>query len=248
MFWAQSKRRFERDCKEADRAQQYFEKMDADINVTKADVEKVRGRLRMPPRARHRALPAPRLPFLRSHKKAQGGSSLDGFSKMVSGELGRWVLPRWRGLAASKASSKGTHTGCRLPPPSRAGCVSGPPGPLQPCDVVAEGRTERLCLRWRQRLSSLEAPSLFIKAIDTARPLSLEQRLAFTQAGAGRWGFRSFLLPVGRAMCFYRLLLLLPDQLEMTLIEKRHELEFTQFCQILRFKMWYLARHSGTHP
>lgn len=38
----QSKRRFERDCKEADRAQQYFEKMDADINVTKADVEKVR--------------------------------------------------------------------------------------------------------------------------------------------------------------------------------------------------------------
>src|SRR4029434_1739093 len=37
----QSKRRFERDCKEADRAQHYFEKMDADINVTKADVEKV---------------------------------------------------------------------------------------------------------------------------------------------------------------------------------------------------------------
>ncbi|XP_036972768.1 formin-binding protein 1 isoform X2 [Acanthopagrus latus] len=34
------KRKFERDCKEADRAQQYFEKMDADINVTKADVEK----------------------------------------------------------------------------------------------------------------------------------------------------------------------------------------------------------------
>lgn len=39
---AQCKRKFERDCKEADRAQQYFEKMDADINVTKADVEKVR--------------------------------------------------------------------------------------------------------------------------------------------------------------------------------------------------------------
>ncbi|XP_029024357.1 formin-binding protein 1 isoform X20 [Betta splendens] len=36
------KRKFERDCKEADRAQQYFEKMDADINVTKADVEKAR--------------------------------------------------------------------------------------------------------------------------------------------------------------------------------------------------------------
>ena len=40
-----SKRRFERDCKEADRAQQYFEKMDADINVTKADVEKVSQRI-----------------------------------------------------------------------------------------------------------------------------------------------------------------------------------------------------------
>ncbi|XP_036892880.1 formin-binding protein 1 isoform X1 [Sturnira hondurensis] len=37
-----SKRRFERDCKEAERAQQHFEKMDADINVTKADVEKAR--------------------------------------------------------------------------------------------------------------------------------------------------------------------------------------------------------------
>lgn len=36
-----SKRRFERDCKEADRAQHYFDKVDADINVTKADVEKV---------------------------------------------------------------------------------------------------------------------------------------------------------------------------------------------------------------
>ncbi|XP_039520828.1 formin-binding protein 1a isoform X2 [Rhinichthys klamathensis goyatoka] len=35
-----SKRRFERDCKEADRAQHYFDKVDADINVTKADVEK----------------------------------------------------------------------------------------------------------------------------------------------------------------------------------------------------------------
>uniref|UniRef100_A0A8C7XA88 Formin binding protein 1b n=1 Tax=Oryzias sinensis TaxID=183150 RepID=A0A8C7XA88_9TELE len=30
------------DCKEADRAQQHFERMDADINVTKADVEKAR--------------------------------------------------------------------------------------------------------------------------------------------------------------------------------------------------------------
>ncbi|XP_078812044.1 formin-binding protein 1 isoform X37 [Oryzias latipes] len=34
------KKKFERDCKEADRAQQHFERMDADINVTKADVEK----------------------------------------------------------------------------------------------------------------------------------------------------------------------------------------------------------------
>ncbi|XP_019396337.1 PREDICTED: formin-binding protein 1 isoform X10 [Crocodylus porosus] len=42
-----SKRRFERDCKEADRAQQYFEKMDADINVTKADVEKARSQAQL---------------------------------------------------------------------------------------------------------------------------------------------------------------------------------------------------------
>lgn len=41
LLFFQYKRKFERDCKEADRAQQYFEKMDADINVTKADVEKV---------------------------------------------------------------------------------------------------------------------------------------------------------------------------------------------------------------
>ncbi|KAF7659736.1 hypothetical protein LDENG_00293460 [Lucifuga dentata] len=41
------KRRFERDCKEADRAQQYFEKMDTDINVTKADVEKARQQAQM---------------------------------------------------------------------------------------------------------------------------------------------------------------------------------------------------------
>uniref|UniRef100_A0A8C7F0X1 Formin binding protein 1 n=1 Tax=Oncorhynchus kisutch TaxID=8019 RepID=A0A8C7F0X1_ONCKI len=42
-----SKRRFERDCKEADRAQQYFDKIDADINVTKADVEKARHQAQM---------------------------------------------------------------------------------------------------------------------------------------------------------------------------------------------------------
>ncbi|XP_056873972.1 formin-binding protein 1 isoform X23 [Takifugu flavidus] len=34
------KRKFERECKEAERANQHFERMDADINVTKADVEK----------------------------------------------------------------------------------------------------------------------------------------------------------------------------------------------------------------
>uniref|UniRef100_A0A8C2GLC3 Formin binding protein 1b n=1 Tax=Cyprinus carpio TaxID=7962 RepID=A0A8C2GLC3_CYPCA len=44
---AQCKRKFERDCKEADRAQQYFEKLDADINVTKADVEKARQQAQM---------------------------------------------------------------------------------------------------------------------------------------------------------------------------------------------------------
>ncbi|XP_072537594.1 formin-binding protein 1a isoform X4 [Salminus brasiliensis] len=42
-----SKRRFERDCKEADRAQHYFDKMDADINVTKADVEKAKQQAQM---------------------------------------------------------------------------------------------------------------------------------------------------------------------------------------------------------
>ncbi|XP_056587921.1 formin-binding protein 1 isoform X11 [Triplophysa dalaica] len=41
------KRKFERECKEADRAQQYFERMDADINVTKADVEKARQQAQM---------------------------------------------------------------------------------------------------------------------------------------------------------------------------------------------------------
>uniref|UniRef100_A0A8C7XC11 Formin binding protein 1b n=1 Tax=Oryzias sinensis TaxID=183150 RepID=A0A8C7XC11_9TELE len=40
--WKQLESKFERDCKEADRAQQHFERMDADINVTKADVEKAR--------------------------------------------------------------------------------------------------------------------------------------------------------------------------------------------------------------
>ncbi|XP_067270379.1 formin-binding protein 1a isoform X5 [Pseudorasbora parva] len=42
-----SKRRFERDCKEADRAQHYFDKVDADINVTKADVEKAKQQAQM---------------------------------------------------------------------------------------------------------------------------------------------------------------------------------------------------------
>uniref|UniRef100_A0A8D3AHG7 Formin binding protein 1b n=1 Tax=Scophthalmus maximus TaxID=52904 RepID=A0A8D3AHG7_SCOMX len=47
LYISSCKRRFERDCKEADRAQQYFEKMDADINVTKADVEKARQQAQM---------------------------------------------------------------------------------------------------------------------------------------------------------------------------------------------------------
>ncbi|XP_078721450.1 formin-binding protein 1-like isoform X8 [Lampetra fluviatilis] len=37
-----TKKKFERECKEAERALQHFEKMDNDINVTKADVEKAR--------------------------------------------------------------------------------------------------------------------------------------------------------------------------------------------------------------
>lgn len=38
----QSKKRFEREWREAERAAQYAEKTDQDINATKADVEKVR--------------------------------------------------------------------------------------------------------------------------------------------------------------------------------------------------------------
>ncbi|XP_056873981.1 formin-binding protein 1 isoform X31 [Takifugu flavidus] len=41
------KRKFERECKEAERANQHFERMDADINVTKADVEKARQQAQM---------------------------------------------------------------------------------------------------------------------------------------------------------------------------------------------------------
>ncbi len=37
----QSKKRFEREWREAERAAQYAEKTDQDINATKADVEKV---------------------------------------------------------------------------------------------------------------------------------------------------------------------------------------------------------------
>lgn len=37
----QSKKRFEREWKEAEKAAQYAEKTDQDINATKADVEKV---------------------------------------------------------------------------------------------------------------------------------------------------------------------------------------------------------------
>lgn len=37
----QSKRKFERDCREAEKAAQTAERLDQDINATKADVEKV---------------------------------------------------------------------------------------------------------------------------------------------------------------------------------------------------------------
>lgn len=40
----QSKRKFERDCREAEKAAQTAERLDQDINATKADVEKVRVR------------------------------------------------------------------------------------------------------------------------------------------------------------------------------------------------------------
>ncbi|XP_036381887.1 formin-binding protein 1-like [Megalops cyprinoides] len=63
-----SKRRFERDCKEADRAQQYFEKMDADINVTKADVEKARQQAQM----RNQ---------MAEHSKSEYSSSLQSFNQ-----------------------------------------------------------------------------------------------------------------------------------------------------------------------
>ncbi|XP_012576809.1 PREDICTED: formin-binding protein 1 isoform X4 [Condylura cristata] len=63
-----SKRRFERDCKEADRAQQYFEKMDADINVTKADVEKARQQAQ----ARHQ---------MAEDSKAEYSSTLQKFNR-----------------------------------------------------------------------------------------------------------------------------------------------------------------------
>lgn len=44
----QSKKRFEREWREAERAAQYAEKTDQDINATKADVEKVtRGKINL---------------------------------------------------------------------------------------------------------------------------------------------------------------------------------------------------------
>lgn len=44
IFWlfSQSKRKFERECREAEKAQQSYERLDNDTNATKADVEKVR--------------------------------------------------------------------------------------------------------------------------------------------------------------------------------------------------------------
>lgn len=41
LFTTQSKRKFERDCREAEKAAQTAERLDQDINATKADVEKV---------------------------------------------------------------------------------------------------------------------------------------------------------------------------------------------------------------
>lgn len=43
-FAPQSKKRFEREWREAERAAQSAEKTDQDINATKADVEKVKGK------------------------------------------------------------------------------------------------------------------------------------------------------------------------------------------------------------
>ncbi|XP_072344757.1 formin-binding protein 1 isoform X3 [Scyliorhinus torazame] len=63
-----SKRRFERDCKEAERAQFHFEKMDNDFNVTKADVEKARQQAQ----TRHQ---------MASDSKGEYSSSLQNFNK-----------------------------------------------------------------------------------------------------------------------------------------------------------------------
>lgn len=41
MLPLQSKKKFERECREAEKAQQCFERLDNDTNATKADVEKV---------------------------------------------------------------------------------------------------------------------------------------------------------------------------------------------------------------
>lgn len=38
----QSKRKFERECKEAEKSQLTYERLDNDINATKSEVEKVR--------------------------------------------------------------------------------------------------------------------------------------------------------------------------------------------------------------
>lgn len=40
--FVQSKKKFERECKEAEKSQVTFERLDNDINATKSDVEKVR--------------------------------------------------------------------------------------------------------------------------------------------------------------------------------------------------------------
>lgn len=43
----QSKKKFERECREAEKAQQSYERLDNDTNATKADVEKAKQQLNL---------------------------------------------------------------------------------------------------------------------------------------------------------------------------------------------------------
>lgn len=79
----QSKKRFEREWREAERAAQYAERTDQDINATKADVEKVaEGKLTVSLRVSHAA-------------KSRGGCS-------------RVADPLGAGFGASRPSSRPT--------------------------------------------------------------------------------------------------------------------------------------------